>query len=216
MFTLAHEMGHALHSELAYSNQPQVYADYSAFMAEIASTLNEGLLFEHLMNVTTDPKKRVYLLNKRIDEFRGTVFYQTTLAAFEKKAHELAAEGKAALETLSQVFIELRKKELGPLVNFPENSEYGWLRVPHFYRGFYVYKYATGFCASIALLGKIKAEGQPAINSYLDMLKSGGNDYPIELLKKAGVDLTTTAPIEAAMSYFSNLVDQLEEALTKI
>ena len=216
MFTLAHEMGHAVHSELANNNQPQVYSGYSSFIAEIASTLNEGLLFEHLMDITTDPKKRVYLLNKRIDEFWGTVIYQTTLAAFEKKAHELAAEGKASLETLSQVFIELRKKELGPLVNFPENSEYGWLRVPHFYRGFYVYKYATGFCASIALLDKIKTEGQPAVESYLNMLKSGGNDYPIELLKKAGVDLTTTAPIEAAMGYFSNLVDQLEEALTKI
>ena len=216
MFTLAHEMGHALHSELTHKNQPQAYADYSIFTAETASTVNEGLLFEYLMSVTTDPKKRAYLLNKRIDKFLGTLFYQTTLAAFEKKAHELAAEGKASLETLSQAFIDLRKEEQGPLVNFPENAEFGWLRIPHFYRSFYVYQYATGFCSSIALVEKIKTEGQPAVDAYLEMLKAGSSDYSLNLLKKAGVDLTTKEPIEAAMRYFSNLVDQLEEELEKI
>ena len=216
MFTLAHEMGHAMHSYLTNKNQPIIYAYYSMFIAEIASTVNEALLYEYLMETTTDPKERVYLLNQRIDNFRGTLFRQVIFAEFEKEAHEMVAEGSATLESLSDLFLKLTKKHLGPSVELIPNSKYSWLTIPHFYDSFYIYQYATGFCASIAIVEKIKSEGKPAIEAYLNMLKAGDSDFTISLLKKAGVDLTTKEPIESAMRNFAILVDQLEIEISKI
>ena len=213
MFTLAHEFGHAIHSHLSNKYQPNISSGFTIFTTEVAATLNELLLHEHLMKTTTDPKQRIYLLCKRIDNFRGTLFRQTTFAAFERKAHELIKEGKANLDTLSQAFLELIKKEAGPLVNFPENAEYAWVRIPHFYTSFYVYQYATSFCASIAIYDMIKKEGQPAVDKYINMLKSGKSNYSVDLLKDCGVDLTTKEPIEAAMRNFAELVEQLEVEL---
>ena len=209
MFTLAREFGHAIHSHLSNKYQPNVSSGFTIFSTEVAATLNELLLHEHLMKTTTDPKQRIYLLCKRIDNFRGTMFRQTTFAAFERKAHELVKEGKANLDTLSQAYLEFTKKEAGPLVNLPENSEYGWLRIHHFYTSFYVYQYATSFCASIAIYDMIKKEGQPAIDRYINMLKAGKSNYSVDLLKDCGVDLTTKEPIEAAMRNFAELVEQL-------
>ncbi|MCL2611538.1 MAG: oligoendopeptidase F [Defluviitaleaceae bacterium] len=216
MFTLTHEMGHAMHSYFTHQTQPQVYSSYTIFLAEIASTVNEAFLYEHLMATTTDPKNRVYLLNERIDNFRNTLFRQVSFAEFEKRAHELAQKGAVTREALNEIFLEINRKEYGPNMKFPENSELGWSRIPHFYRSFYVYQYATGFCASVALVEKIKNEGQLALDAYLNMLKGGSSKYSIDLLKEAGVDLTTKAPIEAAMKNFASLVDELEQELSKI
>ena len=213
MFTLAHEFGHAVHSHFSNKYQPNVSSGFTIFTTEVASTLNELLLYEHEMKIETDPKKRAYLICKMIDRYRGLIFRQTTFAAFERKAHEIVKEGKANLDTLSQAYLEFTKKEAGPLVNFPENAEYGWVRIPHFYTSFYVYQYATSFCASIAIYDMIKKEGQPAIDKYINMLKAGKSNYSVDLLKECGVDLTTKAPIEAAMRNFAELVDQLEVEL---
>jgi len=209
-------MGHAMHSYFTHQTQPQVYSSYTIFLAEIASTVNEAFLYEHLMATTTDPKNRVYLLNERIDNFRNTLFRQVSFAEFEKRAHELAQKGAVTREALNEIFLEINRKEYGPNMKFPENSELGWSRIPHFYRSFYVYQYATGFCASVALVEKIKNEGQLALDAYLNMLKGGSSKYSIDLLKEAGVDLTTKAPIEAAMKNFASLVDELEQELSKI
>jgi len=216
MFTLAHEFGHALHSHFSHEFQPNITSHYTTFLAEIASTLNEILLHEYLMKNTDDPKKRVYLLSKRIEAFRSTLFRQKTFAEFEKKAHELAKEGKASFDTLNNTFLDVLKKETGSSVLYAENAELGWLRIPHFYMTFYVYQYATSFCASIAIYEMIKSEGQTAINRYLNMLKAGKSGYSVDLLKACGVDLTTKEPIEKAMKNFAELVDQLEKELEKI
>ncbi|MCL1925206.1 MAG: oligoendopeptidase F [Defluviitaleaceae bacterium] len=216
MFTLTHEMGHAMHSYFTDKTQPKIYSDYTIFLAEIASTVNEALLYEYLIENTTDPKKRAYLLNERIDSFRNTLFRQVTFAAFEKEVHELAKEGSLTTEKLNEVFLDLSKKELGSNVEFISGAEFGWARIPHFYRSFYVYQYATGFCASVAIVEKIKKEGAPAINAYLNMLKAGNSGYSVDLLKAAGVDLTTKEPIEAALKNFAQLVDQFEAEILKI
>ena len=216
MFTLTHEMGHSVHSYLSQKTQPFLYGDYSIFSAEIASTVNETLLHNYLMKTTKDPKIRAYLLNQRIDRIRSLIFRQVTFAEFEMKAHELAKNGTASLESLNEIFLELSKREYGDDVKFLEYSSKTWTSIPHFYRSFYVLQYATGLVAAIAIVEKIEKKGQPAIDAYLDMLKAGNSDYSLNLLKKAGVDLTTKEPIEAAMRYFSNLVDQLEEELEKI
>ncbi|MCL2611210.1 MAG: oligoendopeptidase F [Defluviitaleaceae bacterium] len=216
MFTLAHEFGHALHSHFSHEFQPNITSHYTTFLAEIASTLNEILLHEYLMKNTDDPKKRVYLLSKRIEAFRSTLFRQKTFAEFEKKAHELAQDGKASLDSLNNVYLDVLKKETGSSVLYADGAELGWLRIPHFYMTFYVYQYATSFCASIAIYEMIKSEGQTAIDRYLNMLKAGKSGYSVDLLKTCGVDLTTKEPIEKAMQNFAELVDQLEKELAKI
>lgn len=213
MFTLTHEMGHAMHSYFTNKTQPNIYASYSAFLAEIAATVNEGLLHEYLMETTVDNKKRTYLVNERINSFVRTFFRQATFAAFEKRSHELAKSGQITIDELNKIFEEEMKKEFGDEVNFAENSELGWMRIPHFYNGFYVYQYPIGFATSIAIIENIKKKGQKGINDYFKMLKGGSSKYPIDLLKEAGVDLTTKAPIEAALKNFSNLVDELETLL---
>lgn len=212
MFTLAHEMGHSLHSYYSNHNQPYVNAQYAIFVAEVASTVNESLLIDYLLEHSQDKKEKIYLINHYLEQFRGTVYRQTMFAEFEKIVHEKVEQGEALTpEMLNTVYRDLNKLYYGPDVFLDEEIDLEWARIPHFYSAFYVYKYATGFSAATAIKEAILQEGQPAVQRYLDFLKSGGSDYPINLLQKAGVDLTTPEPVEDALEYFAQLLKQLEE-----
>lgn len=212
LFTLAHEMGHSLHSYYSNLAQPYIYSQYSIFVAEVASTVNESLLIDYLLKNTDNPQEKMYLLNHYLEQFRGTVYRQTMFAEFEKITHERVEAGDALTpENLGELYLELNKKYHGPEVEMDDNICAEWARIPHFYSAFYVYKYATGFSAATAIKQSILEEGQPAVDRYLDFLKSGSSDYPINLLKKAGVDLTTPEPVEKALTYFSKLLDEFEK-----
>ncbi len=216
MFTLAHEMGHSLHTYFSNKNQPHLYAGYKIFVAEVASTLNEALVMDHLLKTSGDKKLTAYLVNHYLEQFRGTVFRQTMFAEFEKKVHAVVEEGGAlTADSLSEMYRELNTKYYGPnMVSDPEIA-LEWARIPHFYNAFYVYKYATGFSAATALARAILNEGEPAAKRYLEFLSSGGSDYPIELLRKAGVDMETPQPVREALEVFSGLVERLEQLLLK-
>ncbi|MET3289434.1 UNVERIFIED_CONTAM: oligoendopeptidase F [Brevibacillus sp. OAP136] len=215
MFTLAHEMGHALHSYYSNSNQPYTYAGYRIFVAEVASTLNEALLMQHLLATTTDKAERMYLLNYYMEQFRGTLFRQTMFAEFEKMIHaKTEAEEALTADSLSAMYRELNVQYHGQQMVVDSQIDLEWARIPHFYNNFYVYKYATGFSAAISLAKQILSEGAPAVDRYLTFLKSGGSDYPLELLKKAGVDMTSPEPIKEALAVFKELLDEME-ALSK-
>ncbi|GIP15406.1 oligoendopeptidase F [Paenibacillus montaniterrae] len=212
MFTLTHEMGHALHSY--YSDEAQTYrnAQYPIFLAEVASTLNEALLMDHLLKNSTDPKEKLYLLTYYADQFRTTVFRQTMFAEFEKIVHERSEQGESLTpEEYSAIYYDLNKLYYGDGVVVDEDIAMEWARIPHFYTSFYVYKYATGFSAATSFSKQILEEGAPAVERYLGFLKSGGSDYPIEILKRAGVDMSSPEPIEQAMSVFKELIEQMEE-----
>ena len=214
MFTLAHEMGHSLHTYFSNRKQPHLYAGYKIFVAEVASTLNETLVMEHLLQVTEDPKLLAYLVNHYLEQFRGTVFRQTMFAEFEKKIHAAAEEGGAlTADSLSEMYRELNTKYYGPEVVSDPEIALEWARIPHFYSAFYVYKYATGFAAAAAFAQAILKEGEPAVERYLNFLSSGCSDYPIELLRKGGVDMETPAPVRSALQVFSGLVERLEKLL---
>lgn len=216
MFTLAHEMGHSMHSYYSNKNQPYVDAHYKIFVAEVASTCNESLLMDYLLKNTTDKQERLYLLNHYMDSFRGTVYRQTMFAEFEKLIHERAEQGEAlTAETLSSIYYELNKQYYGPDMVADDHIAIEWARIPHFYSSFYVYKYATGFSAATALSKDILDEGAPALEKYLNFLKSGGNDYPLELLKKAGVDMTTPKPINDALKVFKGLLDEFDSLINE-
>ncbi|MCL1918418.1 MAG: oligoendopeptidase F [Peptococcaceae bacterium] len=214
LFTLAHELGHALHSYYSDKNQPHIYAGYKIFVAEVASTLNESLLIRHLIEASSDPMAKAYLLNHYLDQFRGTVFRQTMFAEFERDIH-VAVEAKQALtyEDLSIMYGKLNQRYYGPLVEMDERICTEWARIPHFYNAFYVYKYATGFSAATALAQQILQEGKPAVDRYLKFLSSGGSDYPINLLRAAGVDMETPEPVRQALTLFGELLDELEGLL---
>ncbi|MFC7751333.1 oligoendopeptidase F [Paenibacillus thermoaerophilus] len=215
MFTLAHEMGHAMHSYLSDANQEYRYAQYTIFLAEVASTLNEALLMDYLLKRSDDPKQKLYLLTYYADQFRTTVFRQTMFAEFEKIIHDKAEAGESLTpQSLSAIYYDLNKKYYGDVMTVDQDIEMEWARIPHFYTSFYVYKYATGFSAATSFAKQILDEGDPAVNRYLGFLKSGGNDYSINILKKAGVDMSTPQPIRDAMSVFEDVLNQLEE-LTK-
>lgn len=212
MFTLTHEMGHAMHSY--YSDQEQEYRDaqYTIFLAEVASTLNEALLMDYLLNKSTDNKEKMYLLTYYADQFRTTVFRQTMFAEFELMIHSKAEAGESLTpQELSKIYYELNQKYYGDGMVVDQDIEMEWARIPHFYTSFYVYKYATGFSAATSFAKQILEEGEPAVERYLGFLKSGGSDYSIEILKKAGVDMSTPAPISQAMSVFEQLIEQMEE-----
>ncbi|MGD8189261.1 oligoendopeptidase F [Brevibacillus ginsengisoli] len=212
MFTLAHEMGHALHSYYSNHNQPYTYADYRIFVAEVASTLNEALLMHHVLDTTKEKDQRMYLLNYYLEQFRGTVFRQTMFAEFEKIIHaKVEAEEALTADTLSEIYRNLNVEYHGKEMVVDSEVDLEWARIPHFYNNFYVYKYATGFSAATALSKQILEEGQPAVERYLSFLKSGGSDYPINLLKKAGVDMNTAEPIREALSVFEQLLGEMEE-----
>lgn len=214
MFTIAHEMGHSLHSYLSNHTQPHLYAGYTIFVAEVASTLNEALVMEHLLKTTEDPKVLAYLLNHYLEQFRGTIFRQTMFAEFEKNTHAWVEQGEAlTADLLSREYLKLNQEYYGPDVAADPEIALEWARIPHFYNSFYVYKYATGFSAATALARKILQEGQPAVKRYLDFLSSGSSDYPIELLRKAGVDMETPLPVKEALEVFKELLDRLEKVL---
>lgn len=214
LFTLAHEFGHSVHSYHTRKNQPYVYGDYSIFVAEVASTCNEAILNDYLLKNTEDPKQRLYLLNHYIETFRGTVFRQTMFAEFEHTMHQLAQNGEALTpDLLTKTYYELNKKYFGDDMVVDELIGLEWSRIPHFYYNYYVYQYATGFSAATALSKQILEEGQPAVERYLNFLKSGSSDYPIEVLKKAGVDMTSSAPIVEALKVFEEMLNEMEELL---
>jgi len=212
LFTLVHECGHGVHSSLSSKYQPQITARYSIFVAEVASTVNEVLLINYLLNNEKDPDMKKHLLNHFIDQFKGTFFTQVMFAEFEKKTHELAEKGTPLnVEVFSSIYEGLFREYHGDEVVFDDEVKYGWSRIPHFYRPFYVYKYATGFASAIHLATKILEGDQKTLESYLEFLKSGSSDYPLELLKKTGVDLTTPDPIENALKRFGELVEEFSK-----
>ncbi len=215
MFTLTHEMGHALHSYYSDQTQPYRDAQYTIFLAEVASTLNEALLMDYMLAKSTDVKEKMYLLTYYADQFRTTVFRQTMFAEFEKITHERAEQGEALTpQELSKIYYDLNTLYYGPGMVIDKDIEMEWARIPHFYNSFYVYKYATGFSAATSFSKQILDEGAPAVERYLGFLKSGGSDFSINILKKAGVDMSSPEPIEQAMSVFEELIGQMEE-LTK-
>lgn len=209
VFTIAHEMGHALHSYYSNRQQPYVYSGYKIFVAEVASTVNETLLMEYLLANSKDPREKQYLLNHYLEEFRGTVFRQTMFAEFEKIAHaEIESGGALTSEWLSEKYLELNQRYYGFSAVIDPEIAMEWSRIPHFYHAFYVYKYATGYSAAVALAQQImKSPGPP--EKYLDFLGSGDSDYPLALLKKAGVNMETAAPVRDALEVFKRLVNEL-------
>lgn len=212
MFTLAHEMGHAMHSYLSNSKQPYQKAQYSIFVAEVASTLNEGLLMRHMLKKTTDKIQKQFLINRQLTGALGTYFHQVLYATFEYKVHTMVENGEALSPAkLNKLWEDLTARYYGPSVTMDDYSQYKWSRIPHFYTPYYVYQYATSFAASQAILEKFLAGERGIIEKYLELISSGGNDYPINQLKKCGVDMTTAAPFEATVKLFSNLVDEMDK-----
>lgn len=214
VFTLVHEMGHALHSWYSNANQPYVYSGYLIFVAEVASTCNESLLMQYLLKESKDKKEKAYLLNHFIDQFKGTLFRQTMFAEFEKITHEMYAKGESlTAERLCAVYMDLNRKYFGEEMVSDPQIALEWARIPHFYTEFYVYQYATGFSCAIALSKRILEMGEAGVADYMKFLKGGCSKDPIELLKMAGVDISTPKPVEDALQLFEELVSELEELL---
>lgn len=215
MFTLAHEMGHAIHSYLSNKNQPVVYSDYVIFVAEVASTCNEALLMQYLLKNTEDKKQRAYLINYFLEQFRTTLYRQTMFAEFELKINEMVAAGESlTAEGLNELYGELNKLYFGDGIVLDDEIKLEWARIPHFYYDYYVYQYATGYSAAIALSQRILKYGKPAVKDYIGFLKGGCSTDPISLLKGAGVDMATTQPINEALAMFGELVKEMEEAMS--
>ena len=213
-FTLAHEMGHAMHSYFSSKNQPYIYSDYVLFVAEVASTCNEALLMQHLLKKTADKRQRAVLINYFLEQFRTTLYRQTMFAEFERTAHQLAEQGETlTAETLCRIYYDLNKLYYGDGVVIDKAIEMEWSRIPHFYRHFYVYQYATGFSAAMALSQRILREGESAVKDYLRFLSGGCSTDPVSLLKIAGVDVSTPQPVEEALALFGSLVEELEQLL---
>lgn len=212
VFTIAHEMGHALHSYYSNENQTYTNSGYKIFVAEVASTCNESLLIHHLLGHTDSKEEKAYLLNHFLEQFRTTLFWQTMFAEFEKITHEMVDSGKTLnQEMLCEIYFELNRKYFGDKIVIDKEIEMEWARIPHFYTAFYVYQYATGFSAAIALSKRILELGEPAVEDYKKFLKGGCSDYPIELLKTAGVDMGSREPVKAAMKVFEELLEELEK-----
>ena len=211
MFTLAHEMGHAMHSNYSNEAQPYIYAGYKIFVAEVASTCNEILLMEYLLKNTTDKKERAYLLNHYLDSFKGTVYRQTQFAEYEMLTNKMYEDGESlTADNLSSVYLELNKKYYGSDIISDEQIAYEWARIPHFYYNFYVYQYATSYCAAFSVAHKILEEGAPAVERYKKFLSGGCSMAPVELLKIAGVNLETPAPIQDALNAFGEIIKEME------
>lgn len=214
LFTLAHEFGHSVHSYYTRKTQPFPYGDYSIFVAEVASTCNEALLNDYLLKTIDDEQKRLYLLNHFLEGFRGTVFRQTMFAEYEHLIHQKAQNNEAlTAELLTNEYYELNKKYFGDEIEIDEEIGLEWSRIPHFYYNYYVYQYATGYSAATALSKQILEEGAPAIERYIGFLKTGSSDYPIEVLKKAGVDMTSSRAIEEACKVFEEKLTEMERLL---
>ena len=213
-FTLAHEMGHALHSYLSQKNQPVCYSDYVIFVAEVASTCNEALLMQYLLGKTEGKKERAYLINHFLEQFRGTLYRQTMFAEFEMLTNEMAEKGQPlTADALCELYHKLNVEYYGDGITVDPEIDYEWERIPHFYYNFYVFQYATGFSAAIALSQRILKEGEPAVKDYLKFLSGGCSTDPISLLKIAGVDMNSPEPVANALKLFGELIDEMEELL---
>ncbi len=214
VFTLAHEMGHNMHSWFTGQNQPFVYADYSIFLAEVASTFNESLLLEHLIKTSTTREEKLMLMEKYLNSVTATFYRQTMFAEFEKIAYSRVEAGEALTATeLRVLFKEMYAKYWGPAMHVDDEEEYTWARIPHFYYNFYVYQYATGMAASEALVGLVKKDGQPAVDRYLGFLKAGKSKYSIDILKDAGVDMTQPLAVKAVIDKMTSILDEMEGLL---
>ncbi len=211
VFTIAHEMGHAIHSYYSNANQTYTNSGYKIFVAEVASTCNESLFINHLIENSSDKEEKAFMLNYFLEQFRTTVFRQTMFAEFENIVHKMADEGDAlSCETLCEIYYGLNEKYFGEDVVIDKEIEMEWARIPHFYSSFYVYQYATGFSAAVALSKKIIDEGGKAVENYKKFLKAGCSDYPIEILKLAGVDMGSAEPVVMAMEMFGELLEEFE------
>ena len=211
-FTLAHEMGHAIHSYLSNKNQPVVYADYVIFVAEVASTCNESLLMQHLIKTTTDKKRRAYLINYFLEQFRTTLYRQTMFAEFELMINEKVENGESlTAEALCDMYRKLNLLYYGEDIVIDHELDMEWARIPHFYYNYYVYQYATGFSAAIALSQRILKEGESAVKDYIGFLSGGCSKDPISLLRGAGVDMTSKKPVTEALKLFGELIDEMEQ-----
>ncbi|WP_459500230.1 oligoendopeptidase F [Bacillus sp. C1] len=209
LFTLTHECGHGMHTYYSHKFQPRISAHYSIFVAEVASTVNEILLIHHLLKEAKDIDVRKHLINHFIDQFKGTFFTQVMFAEFERITHEMAEQGKPLnAQSFNEVYENLFREYNGDTLVFDEEVKYGWARIPHFYRPFYVYKYATGFASAIQIAEQLLSGDPTMQRNYIEFLKGGSSDYPLNLLKKTGVDLATPKPIESALDRFSKLVEE--------
>ncbi|SHE27438.1 oligoendopeptidase F [Tissierella praeacuta DSM 18095] len=214
VFTVAHELGHSIHSYFTRKTQPFVYGNYSIFVAEVASTANEALLMDYMLKNVKDKNERLYLLNHYLESFRTTVFRQTMFAEFEKIINEyLESGGAITADYLCETYKDINKLYYGPNMVVDDEIGMEWARIPHFYYNYYVFQYATGYSAAVALSEKILQEGKPAVDRYINFLKSGSSDYPLNVLKTAGVDMTTEEPVNNAMKLFSKLVDEMDKLI---
>ena len=211
MYTLAHELGHSLHSEFTKETQPYVYSGYEIFVAEVASTVNETLLTHHLLETVEDDDLRLHVLNEYLERFRSTLYRQTMFAEFEHRAHEVAEDGGALTpDALDELYLDLKSDLYAP-AEVDERIAREWMRIPHFYRAFYVFQYATGISAAVAITQSILEEGEPAAERYLEFLSAGSRDYPLSLLEITGVDMTSSEPVEEALSVYETYVDEMAE-----
>lgn len=216
VFTLTHELGHSMHSLYARTTQPYIYSGYSLFTAEVASTVNEGFLANYLINNAKSKKEKLSIINMYLEGFRLTIFRQAMFAEFEFIVHDAVEKGESlTTDYLCKLYADINRKYFGGQVIVDDNIALEWARIPHFYSAFYVYKYATGYSAATAIVEKILNEGDSAVKKYIEFLKSGGSDHAIEILKIAGVDMSTTEPIELAMKKFEKLLDELEKTLNE-
>jgi oligoendopeptidase F len=219
MSTLAHEMGHAMHSYFSNKTQPYPLADYQTFVAEVASTFNEVLLFDYIMKNEKNDDIRLSLLMNWLDNFKGTLFRQTQFAEFELKIHETAEKGLPLTgDTFSKMYMDILKAYYGHdkgICNIDKYIEMEWAFIPHFYMNFYVFQYSTSFTASISLAEKVMSGDKASLDQYIAFLSAGGSDYPIELLKKAGVDMTTSDPFDKTIASMNKVMDEIEKILDK-
>lgn len=214
VFTLAHEMGHSMHSYYSDKNQPYIYAGYRIFVAEVASTCNEALLMEYLLKNTEDTKEKMYLINYFLEQFKGTLYRQTMFAEFEKITHEMAAKKEPlTAEVLCDIYYKLNQQYFGEGIVIDKEIALEWARIPHFYTPFYVYQYATGYSAAIAISRKILSGDEKAKEGYFKFLSGGSSMNPIELLRLCDVDMATKEPVESALKLFGELLDEMEEIL---
>jgi len=214
VFTLTHEMGHNMHSYYTGQSQPYPYANYSIFLAEVASTFNESLLLDHLLEIADSKNEKLFLLERYLNNLTATFYRQVMFAEFEMMVYDRTEKGESfTSEVLSELYKSIYQKYWGPDMFVPEEEHYSWARIPHFYYNFYVYQYATGFAASEVLAKKVKTEGEPAVNKYLNFLKAGNSDYPINILTKAGVDMNSQEPVKAVSQRMSQVLDEMENLL---
>jgi oligoendopeptidase F len=213
MYTLAHELGHSMHSEFTSERQPYVYSGYEIFVAEVASTVNEALLTHHLLETVDDEEFRLHVLNEYLERFRSTLYRQTMFADFEHRAHEISEEGGALTpDRLDELYGDLKREFYEPAA-VDDRIDREWMRIPHFYRAYYVYQYATGISAAVALSRAILEEGEPAAERYHEFLRSGSRKYPLELLEVAGVDMRSPEPIEEALSVYDEYVGEMRSLI---